>query len=172
MNKLLFLFIMCLVSSCQQEEKIHLKEGFVFSYSDGIRLRNLKFTKDFVFITSYHPNEHSVYYYELSVDDKINLNLYLDSISKIDYEEKYIEDNIYDALEYQFQFLVTNKLVYVYGNYNNFELKELNRVAEFIIIFNNKKLINLNNYKLENIYWNKYVNFGNVENFFPPEPYP
>ena len=60
-------------------------------------------------------------------------------------------------------------------NYYNFELKELNRLAEFIIIFYNKKFIEINssdNFKLENIYWNKYVHFGNVENFFPPEPYP
>lgn len=174
-NEKILLFIVLSLTSCKQEEKVVLKEDFVFSYSDGIRLRNLKFTNDTLFITSYYPNENSVYYYELSPEDKNNINLYLDSISKIEYEEEYIQDNIYDAVEYQFQFLDRNKLIYVYGNYYNFELKELNRLAEFIIISNNKKFIEINssdNFKLENIYWNKYVHFGNVENFFPPEPYP
>ena len=65
---------------------------------------------------------------------------------------------------------------YVYGFYELNEIKDLNEFSDFLINFYESKMRwDLNNkvyYQGQEVYWNLDVDFGNIERFIEPEPYP
>lgn len=173
-----FLFIILIITSCKQEGKIHLKEDFVFSYDNGISFKSFSFKNDTVFMARNYPEHSHVYYYVLNENDKKRINVFLDTLEDQDFKKEYIQESIIDAGTYQFQFLDRNKLIYVYGfrgEYEIDELKKLNRFSSFLSELEMSKMIRYNDtthYGIEKIYWNKDVDFGDLERFIIPDmPY-
>lgn len=178
MKTAFLLFVLLILTSCKKEEKVVLKEDFVFSYESGSSFNSLRFTNDTVFMAKNYPNHYYVFYYPLQSEDIKRINVFLDNVKVSNLKEEYRQDGIVDAGTYQFQFLNRNQLIYVYGYYGEdeiIELKELNRFSSFLGELEMSKMIKFNDsthYGMEKVYWNKDIDFGNVKRFILPDiPY-
>ena len=174
MNKLLFLFIMCLVSSCQQEEKIRLKEGFVFTTTTkSEKVLSLKFFKDTMFVAWDYPKNDFVYYILLNAIEIDSINYFLDNTNFNKYHKEYYQEGLRDGALRQFEFHDSNKNIIVYGYYELEEIRKINSFSNFIsqLYFSRRKhgFRNRVYFEGQEIYWNKDVNFGNVDRFLIPE---
>src|SRR5690554_4064938 len=122
--KTYFLFlVLVILISCKKEEKVVLKENFVFGYAGMENLRMYKFKGDTVFVSHSYPSRIRGYFYLINDVEKTKVNQYLDSISRKDYKSEYINNNVVDGLYYQFEFLKSKKRVFV----QNFESEEIDR---------------------------------------------
>ena len=150
--------------SCKKEEKVVLKEDFVFGFTGMENLRMFKFKGDTVFVSHNYPSRIRGYFYLINDVEKTKVNQYLDSISRKDYKSEYINNNVVDGVYYQFEFLESKKRVYV-QNFESEEIEMLNNFANF--------LINLNDRKKEIEHSNLKIDFGNTAIFFKEtEPCP
>lgn len=162
MRFLCIAFILIFVSC--KEDKVRLHEDFVFSYAGEQNLKVYKFTGDTVFISHSYPSKIKGFFYLIDDNEKIKINKYLDTIKENNYKKEYINDDVVDGLDYQFEFLKSKKRVYV----QNFESEELSSLTEFA-----EYLIRLSNYKKEIEHSNLKIDFGNTGGFFRhPEPCP
>lgn len=163
--KACFLFLtMFILISCKKEDKVVLKEDFVFGFAGMENLRMFKFKGDTVFVSHNYPSRIRGYFYLINDVEKTKINQYLDSISGKDYKSEYINNNIVDGLYYQFEFLKSKKRVFV----QNFESEEINNLTAFA-----DYLINLSAYKQEIEHSNLKIDFGNTAIFFrETEPCP
>ena len=172
MRFLCIVFILIFVSCTK--DKVRLNEDFVFSYDNGISFKNFKFTNDTVFMAKNYPNHDYVFYLALEEDDKKHINIFLDDLKKQNFKKEYIQDGIKDAGTYQIQFFDRNRLIYVYGFNGEDEIKELknlNKFSSFLIDLEISKMIKYNDtthYGMEKVYWNRDIDFGNVERFIIP----
>lgn len=160
--RFLFIAFILLFVSCTKEKKVRLQEDFVFSYDNGISFKNFKFTNDTVFIAHSYPSKIKAYFYLIDDNEKIKINKFLDTIKGNNFEKEYINDDVVDGLEYQFEFLKSKKRVYV----QNFESEETKVLTEFA-----DYLIHIDRYKKEIEHSNLKIDFGIVDVFYPPEPY-
>lgn len=156
--KLLFSFFALLILfSCKKEDKVVLKEDFIFGYAGPLNLKMFKFKGDTVFVSHSYPSRIKGYFYLIDDNEKLKINEYLETIKKNNYKEEYINDNVVDGLYYQFEFLKKNNRVYV----QNFESEEVKSLSEFA-----NYLINLSEYKHEIEHNNLKIDFGNTGIFF------
>ena len=62
--KACFLFLtMFILISCKKEEKVILKEDFVFTTGGDVRIKSFKFINDTVFVAENYPDNNFVYYF-------------------------------------------------------------------------------------------------------------
>lgn len=154
--------MLILLTSCKKEEKVVLKEDFIFGYAGPLNLKMFKFKGDTFFVSHSYPSRIKGYFYLINDNEKVKINEYLDSIKINDYKREYINDNVIDGLYYQFEFLKSEKLVYV-QNFESEQIKTLNTFAEY--------LIKLSSRKKEIEHFNLKIDFGNLERILdPPEP--
>lgn len=149
--------MLLIMLSCKQEEKVVLKEDFVFGYGGMENLKVFKFTDDTVYISKNYPSRLKAHYYIINDYDITKINKFLSAIENVNYNKEYINDNVVDGLYYQFEFLKTKKRVYV-QNYESIDLIILTQFADY--------LINLSNFKEEVEHFNIKIDFGNTAVFF------
>jgi len=137
-----------------------VQEEFVFTRSGAIKVKSLKFAHDTVFST-YIDNYLDTYYYLLNDEEIDKINYFLDAMKYEDYKTEYINENMVDGFDYQFEFLDSKKRVYVYGIENQ-EIQLLSDFSEY--------LRQIDKSKQKTFYGKSNVNFGNLEQFYPPEP--
>lgn len=175
--RFLYIAFLLFFISCTKE-KVRLHEDFVFSYDAGINFKSFKFSNDTVFMARNYPEHSHIFYYVLNENDKKRINDFLNTLKDQNFKNEYIQDGIIDAGTYQFQFLNQNQLVFVYG-FNGEdeieELKSLNKFSSFLVELEISKMIKYNDtthYGMEKVYWNRDVDFGNIERFIIPDiPY-
>lgn len=161
--RFLFIAFILMFVSCK-EEKVRLHEDFVFGYAGMQNLKIFKFTGDTVFVSPSFPARVKAYFYLIDDYEKNKINEYLDTIKDNSFEKEYINDDVVDGLEYQFEFLKSKKRVYV-QNFESYETKVLTEFANY--------LINLSNRKKEIEHSNLKDDFGNTAIFFrEAEPCP
>lgn len=172
-----YFLILFVLISCKQEEKVVLKEDFVFTSGGEIGVKSFKFINDTVFVAKYYPDNNYVYYFLLNDEQKNKINIFLDSINKRTYRSEYIQNSLRDGWAYQFEFLNNKRTIYVYGFDDSYEIEELNYINKFATfleeLYESKRRWDLNNevyYQGQEVYWNIDVDFGNTERFYEPEP--
>ncbi|SFN08585.1 hypothetical protein SAMN05421741_10170 [Paenimyroides ummariense] len=161
MRFLCIVFILIFVSC--KEKKVRLQEDFVFGYAGMQNLKVFKFTGDTVFVSPSFPARVKAYFYLIDDYEKNKIHEYLDTIKGNSFEKEYINDDVVDGFEYQFEFLKSKKRVYV----QNFESEATKALTEFA-----DYLIHIDRYKKEIEHYNLKIDFGNVDIFYPPEPNP
>lgn len=160
MRFLCIVFILIFVSC--KEEKVRLQEDFVFGYGGMQNLKLFKFKNDTVFIAHSYPSKIKAYFYLIDDYEKNKINKFLDTIKGNNFKKEYINEYVRDGFSYQFEFLRNKKRVYV----QNFESEETKVLTEFA-----DYLIHIDRYKKEIEHSNLKIDFGNVDFFYPPEPY-
>lgn|SRR5690606_36542665 len=170
------IFCLIMLISCKYKEKVVLKEDFIFTTGGDVKVKSFKFIDDTVFVAENFPDNDYVYYFLLNDEQKNKINGFLDSLQFKEFEDEYYQENIVDAGSYQFELPKISKKIYVYGFYELNEIKDLNEFSDFLINFYESKMRwDLNNkvyYQGQEVYWNLDVDFGNIERFIEPEPYP
>lgn len=144
-----------------------------------MRVKSFKFINDTVFVANHYPIKEYVYYFLLNDEQKNKINVLLDNINKRSYKSEYIQEGLRDAGSYQFDFLNKKGTIYVYGFNGSYEIEELNYINKFATFLyeleESKMRWDLNNeiyyHGYEN-YWNKDIDFGNLERFSEPEQIP
>ena len=179
MRALCSIFCLMMLISCKQEEKVMLKEDFIFTTGGDIGVKSFRFINDTVFVAENYPDNNYVYYFLLNDEQKNKINICLDSINKRTYKSEYIQEGVKCGGSYQFEFLNKKRLVYVYGSDFEYEREDLNYINKFATfleeLYESKMRLDLNNkayYQGQEIYWNIDVDFGNAERFYEPEPNP
>ncbi|SEH74695.1 hypothetical protein SAMN02927937_01185 [Paenimyroides aquimaris] len=165
-------------TSCTKE-KVRLQEDFVFTSGGDARIKSFKFINDTVFVASEYPKSENVHYFLLTDEQKNKINIFLDSINKRSYKSEYIQEGLQDGGSYQFEFLNKKRTIYVYGFNGSYEIEELNYINKFATfleeLYESKMRWDLNNqvyYQGQEVYWNKDVDFGDLERFIVPDiPY-
>lgn len=89
--KAYFLFLtMFILISCKKEEKVVLKEDFVFGYAGMENLRIFKFKGDTVFVSHNYPSRIRGYFYLINDVEKTKINQYFDTILGKDYKSEWV----------------------------------------------------------------------------------
>ena len=172
--KLLFSFFALLILfSCKKEDKVVLKEDFVFSYTaKNEDVVSLKFINDTVFVARNFPDNDSVYYLLMEETEKIKINNFLDSLQFEKFKDVYYDESLQDGGSYQFELINRSKKIYVYGLYDLDEIKKLREFANFISNnYESKRVLLFTNkfrYKGQKLYWRTDVNFGDLKRILPP----
>ena len=89
--KKIILFIVLSLTSCKQEEKVVLKEDFVFSYDNGISFKSFSCKDDTVFMVRNYPKYEYVFYYALENNDIDKINGFIDTLQSQVLKNEYIQ---------------------------------------------------------------------------------
>lgn len=165
-----FLFILLIITSCKQEEKVVLQESFVYSISSESYVGFYKFLKknDTVFNKTIYPDYPGLKYYILKRHERKRINDYLSVIETKQMDSEYVDFSVKDGFEYQFEF-DQNRIIYVYER-EDIELKFLNDFSNFLNDLNWSKDIKY--FSNENVSKRTNIDFGNVDRFIIPDiPY-
>ena len=176
--KLLFSFLALLVLlSCKQEDKVVLKEDFIFTTTTkSENTLSLRFQKDTVFLAWDLPGNDSVYYFLLDEIEMDSINFFLNSLKFKNFKEEYYQRNLQDGRLCQFEFIKPSKRILIYGHYDLKEIKGLSDFARYLSdLYFSKRRFGFRNtvyYEGQKTYWSKDVDFGNIERFVLPNiPY-
>src|SRR5690606_18721931 len=158
------IFCLIMLISCKYEEKTILRRDFIYSFETDSFSAAYKFSKekDTVFVKQLFPEYGMIDYFILNKDEKRVINNYLVVLNKAKFEKEYADYSTKDAMSYQFEF-DKDKMIYVYNSEVD-DVLLLNKFSEL--------LLRMIDRKERSIYWNLDVDFGNLERFIEPEPFP
>lgn len=171
------LFVLLILTSCKKAEKVVLKEGFVFTTTTkSENVLSLRFQKDTVFLAWNLPDNDSVYYFLLDEVEVDSINFFLNSLKFKNFKKEYYQRNLQDGRLCQFEFMEPSKRILIYGHYDLKEIKGLSDFARYLSdLYFSKRRFGFRNtvyYEGQKTYWNKDVDFGNVDRFILPDiPY-
>lgn len=177
MKTAFLLFVLLILTSCKQEEKIHLKENFVFTTTTkSERVLSLKFQNDTVFVAWDFPKHEMVYYFLLNEIEKDSINFFLSNLDYTKYKSEYYQQSLQDGGLNQFEFNSPFKRILVYGHDKLDEIKDLTAFSHYLIeMYFSRRKIGLRSvvyFEGQEVYKNKDIDFGNVDRFILPDiPY-